>query len=81
MRRHCLPAVFCFVCSAGSDTGIDVVPNSPKCPMPVLMGYRRYRHRAYPVLHSGTRVQFNILLTSNSNHCFFVGVYIYIYNV
>ena len=28
-----------------SGTGIDVVPNVPKCPVPVLMSYRyRYRH-------------------------------------
>ena len=30
-----------------SDTGIDVVPNLPKCPVPVLMSYRTYRSVRY----------------------------------
>ena len=28
-------------------TGIDVVPNLPKCPVPVLMSYRTYRSVHY----------------------------------
>ena len=28
-------------------TGIDVVPNLPKCPVPVLMSYRIYRSVRY----------------------------------
>ena len=30
-----------------SGTGIDVVPNLPKCPVPVLMLYRPYRSVRY----------------------------------
>ena len=30
-----------------SGTGIDVVPNLPNCPVPVLMSYRSYRSVRY----------------------------------
>ena len=31
------------VCTGTGGTGIHVVPNFPKCPVPVLMSYRTYR--------------------------------------
>ena len=33
-----------------SGTGIDVVPNLPKCPVPVLLSYRTYRSVWYRYL-------------------------------
>ena len=32
---------------SGTGTGIDVVLNLPKCPVPVLMSYRTYRRLRY----------------------------------
>ena len=31
------------VCTGTSGTGIHIVPNLPKCPVPVLMSHRSYR--------------------------------------
>ena len=35
------------VCTGTGGTGIHVVPNLPKCPVPVLMSYRTYRSVRY----------------------------------
>ena len=35
------------VCTGTDGTGIHVVPNLPKCPVPVLMSYRTYRSVRY----------------------------------
>ena len=39
--------LYCTEFTEVSSTGIDVVPNLPKCPVAVLMMYRTYRSVRY----------------------------------